>query len=651
MKIKTFLLAIMLLIRGVVFAAEDYFDCIRQVENWLKTKYSNGSYAYKAGNDELIKILNSSKSKEEKISELKKTFPRAFQKEENPLIVRPPLNCSIHSLYTPCEISSSKKFTEQDKKIISVLNRENDADENIEEDDNTKRGNRNFGIRGGFNPLKEICDVKIFGGYDYEQFIVNKRKKLLSSTKQNMFSREHKRIYEMISNQEIKTLHLVFAVTMNNNTDKVMTCALDLDKSYIPVSWEDKKINVQLDKNRHPANFELKISPLGSKTIFFRTNLDTTLAKTLVDFMRNDVPSIDIQEGNLEVLLPGTDVNAITPPPEYIETRSVKLEFSEYHAEWNIRRFRASDSQKVLLRDALDAIDKDFLKMGKRHIFQMDDKKTLTSVLGIPFKGFSPKDIEKRFMLFLQSGEKIYSDVDSNLLDQPLDNVILWIIDLDNMDFYINKPEILRNAIFSRIKTLDKQNGCAMWRFRMGECYAFGVGIQQDDKKAMNWWCKAAAQGYAPAQNKVCDIFTAGINLKSDTFSQSDIEHNNMATLKTAFNSRRHQIEKTKRKLDELSDKYSGNNHINAECEKFKNYLDSMDKASFDCPEHKSKTWMDKCSVCGHKIWKGRVGGMFGIWRVCPNCRGAVWITRQEKCPNCGEMEKSKIPASQLIER
>ena len=87
--LKKLLLAGMLLVCGMTFAAEDYLDCIKQIDQWLNANYGNVPPAYKAGFEKLGRIIGSSKSEEEKVAELKKEFPKAFDKTGDGL---PPLD-------------------------------------------------------------------------------------------------------------------------------------------------------------------------------------------------------------------------------------------------------------------------------------------------------------------------------------------------------------------------------------------------------------------------------------------------------------------------------------------------------------------------------------------------------------------------------
>lgn len=44
------------------------------------------------------------------------------------------------------------------------------------------------------------------------------------------------------------------------------------------------------------------------------------------------------------------------------------------------------------------------------------------------------------------------------------------------------------------------KKGDADAQYRIGSCYSKGDGIEKDEKKAVNWWRKAAEQGHAISQ-------------------------------------------------------------------------------------------------------------------------------------------------------
>jgi TPR repeat protein len=45
---------------------------------------------------------------------------------------------------------------------------------------------------------------------------------------------------------------------------------------------------------------------------------------------------------------------------------------------------------------------------------------------------------------------------------------------------------------------------------RLGECYAEGRGVAEDDEQAFRWTREAAAQGHAKAQNRLGVLYESG---------------------------------------------------------------------------------------------------------------------------------------------
>lgn len=54
------------------------------------------------------------------------------------------------------------------------------------------------------------------------------------------------------------------------------------------------------------------------------------------------------------------------------------------------------------------------------------------------------------------------------------------------------------------------QNGNVIAQFRLGALYYQGQGVPEDEKQAIYWWKKAAAQGYAEAMYQLGSAFLLG---------------------------------------------------------------------------------------------------------------------------------------------
>ena len=79
---KKYLSLIFLLATFFAFAAEDFADMIDKAELWIEKNYKR-EYAKQYQRDKLKKICDDgTKDEAAKIIELKKAFPKVFQKEE-----------------------------------------------------------------------------------------------------------------------------------------------------------------------------------------------------------------------------------------------------------------------------------------------------------------------------------------------------------------------------------------------------------------------------------------------------------------------------------------------------------------------------------------------------------------------------------------
>jgi TPR repeat protein len=52
--------------------------------------------------------------------------------------------------------------------------------------------------------------------------------------------------------------------------------------------------------------------------------------------------------------------------------------------------------------------------------------------------------------------------------------------------------------------------------FQMGQLYDFGFGVPKDDKRALEWYVKAAQHGSAPAARAVGEFYRRGRSVKAD---------------------------------------------------------------------------------------------------------------------------------------
>jgi len=58
--------------------------------------------------------------------------------------------------------------------------------------------------------------------------------------------------------------------------------------------------------------------------------------------------------------------------------------------------------------------------------------------------------------------------------------------------------------------------GYASAEFQMGQSYDFGFGVTQDDRQALDWYRKAADHGYAPARRTIGEFYKNGRVVAAD---------------------------------------------------------------------------------------------------------------------------------------
>ncbi|MCE9951345.1 sel1 repeat family protein, partial [Aeromonas allosaccharophila] len=60
------------------------------------------------------------------------------------------------------------------------------------------------------------------------------------------------------------------------------------------------------------------------------------------------------------------------------------------------------------------------------------------------------------------------------------------------------------------------EQGFAMAQYSLGVMYSQGQGVTQDDQQAVNWFAKAAAQGNAKAQYNLGVMYRQGQGVTQD---------------------------------------------------------------------------------------------------------------------------------------
>ena len=60
------------------------------------------------------------------------------------------------------------------------------------------------------------------------------------------------------------------------------------------------------------------------------------------------------------------------------------------------------------------------------------------------------------------------------------------------------------------------ETGDAIAQYALGDCYAYGAGVDQDDQKAAEYYTLAADQGYAPAQAALGIVCLNGLGVEAN---------------------------------------------------------------------------------------------------------------------------------------
>ena len=82
----------------------------------------------------------------------------------------------------------------------------------------------------------------------------------------------------------------------------------------------------------------------------------------------------------------------------------------------------------------------------------------------------------------------------------------------------VESPALASDGMVHVVATLkeDAEAGHAEAQFSLGEMYAEGLGVQQDDAQARSWFEYAAAQGHAEAQCRLGRMLAKGLGGSRD---------------------------------------------------------------------------------------------------------------------------------------
>ena len=139
--------------------------------------------------------------------------------------------------------------------------------------------------------------------------------------------------------------------------------------------------------------------------------------------------------------------------------------------------------------------------------------------------------------------------------------------------------------------------------------------------------------------------YVNSIDSVPEKFDESHLSYNSYKTLKSSFSDLHTRISKEIEILNKLKEKYPNNVKLKKKKKNHNKYLESMNNAYFDCPNHINKeVRYESCPKC-----KGT--GKTKSDKECKECKGKGNIehTKKQACPYCKTIDESKIPAKSLL--
>ena len=102
--------------------AGEYRKCRDTISRWISKTYAQDSLCLTDEREKLLRIMQSNKTDQEKIAEMKKVFSPAFQKKEEKLIYKSPLTIKVHSLALGYDIDDSASQIGKSSNILDEVN-------------------------------------------------------------------------------------------------------------------------------------------------------------------------------------------------------------------------------------------------------------------------------------------------------------------------------------------------------------------------------------------------------------------------------------------------------------------------------------------------------------------------------------------------
>ena len=528
-----FVLGIFILCAGTaVLFAESFDACIVQAESWISKTYEGTPILQRYKQKQLSDILNSTQTPEEKIAAVKKAFPEAFR--DKPLIYTTPLTWRIHSLALGYDIDDTATCKENVTDILEKIRNE----QTTQQDTSRKVTGTSLDIKTGagidsqtsinigspdsnsenksFNPFSWLkfssrTQLSISGSCNFGLNISSQKSAIWSESQQRLFSEKHSVIREILQQTTVKNRHLSFTLTLTNNTSEEMRC--NLKNAFIHITF---KGNTLASASVKEEAYQLSIPAKGTKDIRFRAELNNTEALKLVELMRYAAPDIDISRGGLRISS-SSFPDAVSSSKSTVPVSKVRFSFPRFNAEWNIRHTHTSDNSTVTLREALQAIQKDWKENNKKILTWEEER--LTAISSVPFGKFADGDKEKRFLAFLKIADRFHTDIDKKLLDTHISagDYEIIIVDLDKRDELKNVSQALQSATFETVRNCAEQNpDCPFLTYRLSCHFYAGLGVKQDFEKAVEWIRKAAEQGLDRGEYNLGFCYYYGKGVKKD---------------------------------------------------------------------------------------------------------------------------------------
>ena len=332
----------------------DLIEAIGKVEKYIKVKYSE-EVQLKIAKTTLDKIVSSKEPNDSKLQRLIIEFPEAFTQK---LLFHKPLSITIHGFDIGWDVTQERNITTSNT-IRDKYSKEIQA---IEDDIKNGRviideeGSVSTTLTTDYNVVTENVSSILKVIFEGKVSVKDSYEKIEKDTivQRYFFAKCRENIRNDIQHTKTMNQHLIFTITLKNNSGEKLT--VPRDEMNVPVYYSKaKSANIYA---KPKINKVYEILPGSTIDIIMRADLDTTNALALVDFMRYSEPVIRFDNSGTKIITPsGRNVLRESFDTNDKITLSLICRYPNVKRDWYFEKINPTTGKKTTYYDIFKEIE------------------------------------------------------------------------------------------------------------------------------------------------------------------------------------------------------------------------------------------------------------------------------------------------------